>query len=626
MGRFTQAVEFLREKRFPTLLILWCGIVLLVPFDRRFLSSVLNLAPVFLVYGAWVLGWRGYITLNRKGVLGVLAAWGGLFLIACVRVVAVRHSLGLGSFLVPHDLGLLFQDKFERPREMIEAPALAILSVLLFFRTRLLARSDGWWTPSLRQATAILPLLSCVFYLSSVLSSDPVRSIYLYAREGGLYIPLAQILILWGAETRSIRPILKPVCYTGLILAAAAALVCLAAALGTREARLWMAAKPLECIRWDYSAAADRFWRLQFPFEHHNRAASYFLLVVFAALALFGRAPRKRRPKSPIPNPQSAIPNPQSAIRDPQSAIRDPQSASRDPQSAIRDPQSAIRNPQSAIPNPQSAIRNPQSAIPNPQSAIPNPQSAIRNPQSAIPNPQSAIRNPQWLQALALLPLFALLASKTRGAYVALAVGLTVMLLAAGNWRKLWPWGILLAGCVLLFVLPGPRNQVLSIFRPETYTRRGDTLYLRYAGWRAAVVMIRGHPVLGVGYGSEVFEEVYRRDFQNLYKDPEKKPHSHNNFLEIAAESGLGALALFLWLNGLIGWSLWRRRKMRGSCYRPALLGLFAAIHAYGMANYNLRQGIGFLLWGLLALLLADSVEDKAARTSETPSAPARSS
>jgi len=577
MGRFTQAVEFLREKRFPTLLILWCAVNLLVPFDRKFLSSVLNLAPVFLVYGAWVLGWQGNPTLSRKGVLGVLAAWGGLFLIGCIRVIAVRHSLGLGSFLAPHDLGLLFQDKFERPREMIEAPALAILSVLLFFRTRLLARSDERWTPSLRQAAAILPLLSCVFYLSSVLSSDPVRSIYLYAREGGLYIPLAQILILWAAETGSIRPILKPLCYTGLILAVAAAVVCLAAALGTREARLWMAGKPLEWIRWDYSAAADRFWRLQFPFEHHNRAASYFLLVVFAALALWGRSPRKRFP------------------------------------------QSAIRNPQSSIPNPQSAIRNPQSSIPNPQSSIPNPQSAIRNPQSTI-------RNPQLLQALALLPLFALLASKTRGAYVALAVGLAVMLLAAGNWRKLWSWGILLAGCVLLFLLPGPRNQVLSIFRTETYTGRGDTLYLRYAGWRAAVVMIRGHPLLGVGYGSEVFEEVYRRDFQNLYKDPEKKPHSHNNFLEIASESGLGALALFLWLNGLIAWSLWRRRRMPGSCYRPALLGLFAAIHAYGMANYNLRQGIGFLLWGLLALLLADSLEDKAARTSETPAAPAKSS
>ena len=563
MGRFTQVVEFLREKRFLTLLILWCAVNLLVPFDRKCLSSVLNLAPVFLVYGAWVLGWRGNPTLNRKGVVGVLAAWGGLFLIACIRVIAVRHSLGLGSFLAPHDLGLLFQDKFERPREMIEAPALAILSVLLFFRTRLLARSDGRWTPSLRQAAAILPLLSCVFYLSSILSSDPVRSIYLYAREGGLYIPLAQILILWAAETGSIRPILKPLCYTGLILAVAGGAVCLAAALGTREARLWMAAKPLEWIRWDSSAAADRFWRLQFPFEHHNRAASYFLLVVFTPLALFGRAPRKRLPQSSIPNPQSAI-----------------------------------RNPQSSIPNSQSAIRNPQSAI----------------------------RNPQLLQALALLPLFALLASKTRGAYVALAVGLAVMLLAAGNWRKLWSWGILLAGCVLLFLLPGPRNQVLSIFRSETYTRRGDTLYLRYAGWRAAVEMIRSHPVLGVGYGSEVFEEVYRRDFQNLYKDPEKKPHAHNNFLEIASESGLGALALFLWLNGLIAWRLWRRRKMPGGCYRPALLGLLAAIHAYGMANYNLRQGIGFLLWGLLALLLADSLEEKAACTSETPSAPAKSS
>jgi len=591
MGRFTQVVEFLREKRFLTLLILWCAVNLLVPFDRKCLSSVLNLAPVFLVYGAWVLGWRGNPTLNRKGVVGVLAAWGGLFLIACIRVIAVRHSLGLGSFLAPHDLGLLFQDKFERPREMIEAPALAILSVLLFFRTRLLARSDGRWTPSLRQAAAILPLLSCVFYLSSILSSDPVRSIYLYAREGGLYIPLAQILILWAAETGSIRPILKPLCYTGLILAVAGGAVCLAAALGTREARLWMAAKPLEWIRWDSSAAADRFWRLQFPFEHHNRAASYFLLVVFTPLALFGRAPRKRLPQSSIPNPQSAI-----------------------------------RNPQSSIPNSQSAIRNPQSSIPNPQSAIRNPQSSIPNSQSAIRNPQSAIRNPQLLQALALLPLFALLASKTRGAYVALAVGLAVMLLAAGNWRKLWSWGILLAGCVLLFLLPGPRNQVLSIFRSETYTRRGDTLYLRYAGWRAAVEMIRSHPVLGVGYGSEVFEEVYRRDFQNLYKDPEKKPHAHNNFLEIASESGLGALALFLWLNGLIAWRLWRRRKMPGGCYRPALLGLLAAIHAYGMANYNLRQGIGFLLWGLLALLLADSLEEKAACTSETPSAPAKSS
>ena len=124
--------------------------------------------------------------------------------------------------------------------------------------------------------------------------------------------------------------------------------------------------------------------------------------------------------------------------------------------------------------------------------------------------------------------------------------------------------------------------------------------------------MIRRHPLAGVGYGSEVFEGVYRREFQELYQDPETKPHAHNNFLEIAAESGLGALALFVWLNGVIAWGLWRRRKTPGSCYRPALLGLLAAIHAYGMANYNLRQGIGFLLWGLLALLMADSLEERA--------------
>jgi O-antigen ligase len=510
MGKLTQSVGFLREKRLQVLPLLWCLIVFLIPFDRRLLSSVLNLVPVFLIYGAWVLAWRNGPVPNRKHVAGLLAAWSALFLIALARAAAVRHNLPSGLPLLPGDWALLFRDRFERPREMLEAPALVMLSVLLCFRTREIAATDMARMQLPGQGSALLAALSCLFYVSCLLSADPVRSIYLFAREGGLYLPLAQVLLLWAAEARSIRPILKPLCYTGLALAVAALLVCLWAALGGRETRLWMAAEPREWIRWDYTAATHRYWRLQFPLGHHNRAASYFLLVTFTSLALFAQTTHKRLS-------------------------------------------------------------------------------------------QSSAFSPRLL--LVLLPLAALLITKTRGAYVATAVGAVVMFTVAGYWRRPWAWCILVAGCALVFILPGPRKQALSVFRSQTYTQRGDTLYLRYAGWRAACGMIRSHPILGIGYGSEVFEKVYLRDYKELYKDPEKKSHCHNNFLEVAAESGLPALGLFLWLNILVLRNLWRwRLRVDGL---PALLGLFAAVHTYGMANYNLRQGIGFLLWGLLSLLLA---------------------
>jgi O-antigen ligase len=179
--------------------------------------------------------------------------------------------------------------------------------------------------------------------------------------------------------------------------------------------------------------------------------------------------------------------------------------------------------------------------------------------------------------ALALINL-ALLGSLTRNAWVALAVTLPALLfLRRPRYLAALP------PAALLFVLLAPVplfHRVLSIF-----DLRDSSNYDRLCMADAGLRMIAERPLFGMGP-----DEVQRR--YAIYRNPTAPrywvPHLHDNLLQIGAESGLLALAAYLWMTGA-AIALARRRYLReGGLAGPRAdlyLGTILALVAFNVAG-----------------------------------------
>ncbi|MBI3736328.1 O-antigen ligase family protein, partial [Candidatus Sumerlaeota bacterium] len=170
-----------------------------------------------------------------------------------------------------------------------------------------------------------------------------------------------------------------------------------------------------------------------------------------------------------------------------------------------------------------------------------------------------------------------------------------------GTGRSKWTLPALLL-CLLPLIIfsAGIRHQIGSIFNPDTY-KTDANVRLRIEAWKTSMQIIGDHPVTGIGYGWPNFESIYPH--YNAEKlDTEDKPHAHNNFLEIAVETGLTGTTIFIaWqLMLLYGVFLLIRDAASGTPERAlgwALLGLMVSIHLFGMTNYSLRRNVGFEIW-----------------------------
>lgn len=184
----------------------------------------------------------------------------------------------------------------------------------------------------------------------------------------------------------------------------------------------------------------------------------------------------------------------------------------------------------------------------------------------------------RWLGLLSLVPFAAMVLTLTRGAYVA-AVGAVGLYLVLARPRALL---LFVPVLVAFFYLSPPdvRDRAASIVDPEERTNR-DRILMARAGGR----MIADRPVFGLG--PELVKPYY-----TLYRDPDaprwRVPHLHNNFLQIAAASGVFAAGTYLALLGLFFVRTVRAlRRDRKDVVAAAAFLAVAALSIAGLFEYN---------------------------------------
>ena len=144
-------------------------------------------------------------------------------------------------------------------------------------------------------------------------------------------------------------------------------------------------------------------------------------------------------------------------------------------------------------------------------------------------------------------------------------------------------------------------DRVYSTFDLQDPTNRD-----RLAMVRVGTGMVRDHPLTGVG--PEMVEVLYG-DYRPADAVNATNPHLHNVPLQIAAERGLPALALWGWF--VVAVVVGLARRFRQPATRPlaaAGLAAVAAMLAAGMFEYNFGDS-EFLMLLLVLVTLPASAE-----------------
>ncbi|MGE5234795.1 MAG: O-antigen ligase family protein [Acidobacteriota bacterium] len=190
-----------------------------------------------------------------------------------------------------------------------------------------------------------------------------------------------------------------------------------------------------------------------------------------------------------------------------------------------------------------------------------------------------------WLLGAALLGVTAIGLSLTRNAWIGLTVGL---LLLAAVWRR----RLLFVYPVLAIVIwvAAPRSVLDRAI--STFDLRQQANYDRLCMVVSGVEMIHDYPWTGVG--PDMVPELYplyRRDDAPRWR----VPHLHNNLVQIAAERGLPALGIYLWLMTTFFVVTWRGLPGLHGTARSAVAATFVAvagISVAGLFEYNFWQAV----------------------------------
>ena len=212
-----------------------------------------------------------------------------------------------------------------------------------------------------------------------------------------------------------------------------------------------------------------------------------------------------------------------------------------------------------------------------------------------------------WIWPALVMPalVVALALTFTRSAWVGACVGVGLLLLL----RDLRLFGLLpvVAALFLALAPPAITERAYSMFNLNDPTNRD-----RLAMVQAGTAIIKRYPLTGVG--PNVVPLVYPTYRTAAAVEP-KQPHLHNVPLQIAAERGLPALAVWCWFVAATALGLWRKfRHDRARYLAAAGLGALAAALAAGFFEYNFGDS-EFLLTLLILLTLPWA----AARESSAP-------
>ncbi len=227
----------------------------------------------------------------------------------------------------------------------------------------------------------------------------------------------------------------------------------------------------------------------------------------------------------------------------------------------------------------------------------------------------------------ALSIVMALVVGGTRGGWVAvIAAGVPyyVLLTLLPRFRRqlLFAAGLALVVAVALLVIPNPLLRVQFDVSQRVFA--STEISARFYYWMMALEMLRESPFLGIGYGH--YNVLFWNTVSNFQQTPDSEflrfilvdgirgvlpGFVHNDFLQIATETGLLGLAVWLAIWTALVAQIWEAARNLGGAPRALLMAAtfmaaFSAFAVDGVFNFPLHLPVsGFLFWILLGAWVA---------------------
>jgi hypothetical protein len=217
-----------------------------------------------------------------------------------------------------------------------------------------------------------------------------------------------------------------------------------------------------------------------------------------------------------------------------------------------------------------------------------------------IAHPRKNSATARFLAGSALLIAAALLLTSTRAAIVGLVTAAIIMAIASFRHRA-----IVIAVLGVLVLMPAglaviEKYRGVSLFDLQ----EGSTAY-RIEVWREAARLVKDHPIVGIGKGSEA---RLKEEF-GLYDEGRLPPgHFHSTPVQIATWWGLPALILYFATMAILAAESWRmarsgRNERSWSMFGLSLgaLGAIVAFNVSSLVHFNFGDGEVVMSFWLLA-------------------------
>ena len=195
----------------------------------------------------------------------------------------------------------------------------------------------------------------------------------------------------------------------------------------------------------------------------------------------------------------------------------------------------------------------------------------------------------------------------TRSALIGACAGVAFLLLLK-DLRLLAVMPVLAA---LFFVLAPPQvtGRFMSMFDARDPTRLDRVTMLKVGGR-----MVADRPLTGVGpaqVGPHYREFLHRGESEQL------NPHLHNVPMQIAAERGIPALVIWVWLIATLAIDMVRRLGSESRFLAATALASIVAMLAAGLAEYNFGDSEFLMLF--LVLMTLPYAQGGGAKTTVSP-------
>ncbi|MFB0563088.1 MAG: O-antigen ligase family protein [Candidatus Lokiarchaeia archaeon] len=210
-------------------------------------------------------------------------------------------------------------------------------------------------------------------------------------------------------------------------------------------------------------------------------------------------------------------------------------------------------------------------------------------------------REKRWLQLSGLFILTATVFSYARAVWLGLIGGLIFMAILRSKRLLL----SILAGIIVcsIFILIFPSSQFAQRAVGTFKSRR--SVVVRTEFWEGSLRILKDYPITGLGW--EGFRLAYPR-----YKPAKGRYlvcHAHNNFVDVAVDSGLLGLGIFIWLLITIyKVSFHIFKELDDGYFKGIAWGFLGSLTAFliaGLSQYNFGDSeVVMLFYFLLAIVM----------------------